>query len=159
MKAFFSLMFAAAMLTACATSPFNTSGRDIAPVDPGQALVRPGSIGATVIWGGRVVGVVNTPEQTELEVLSLPLGFGDRPRREADGGARFVVRHPGFLEPMTYSPGRYITAMGRFSGVESRSVGAFPVDHPVLDSQQLELWPVDTNSSRTNLHLGAGFRF
>ncbi|MEX0915898.1 MAG: Slp family lipoprotein [Wenzhouxiangellaceae bacterium] len=153
-----TIMFAA-LLAGCATSPFDTGGRKPAELGPGQALEQPGSTGASVIWGGRIVGIVNTGDATELEVLALPLGPGDRPRRDADGGARFVIRHPGFLEPMTYAPGRFVTAFGRFAGVESRSVGAFPLDHAVLEAEQIELWPVEPNSSRTNLNLGFGVSF
>lgn len=148
-----------AFMTGCATSPFDIGDHEPAELGPGQALEQPGSIGASVIWGGRIVGIVNTGQVTELEVLALPLGPGDRPRREADGGVRFVIRHPGFLEPMTYAPGRFVTAFGRFSGIESRSVGAFPLDHAVLEAEQIELWPVETNSSRTSLNLGVGVRF
>ncbi len=143
----------------CASSPFDTGGRSVAELQPAEARERPEASGARVIWGGRVVGVVNAGEVTELEVLSLPLGPGDRPRRNRDGGARFVIHHRGFLEPMTYAPGRYVTAFGRFAGIESRQVGEFPLDHPVLQAEQLELWPVETNSSRTELQLGAGIRF
>lgn len=159
MKSIICTMFLLILLTGCATSPFDTGGRDPAELGPGQALERTGSIGADVIWGGRIVGIVNTGDFTELEVLALPLGPGDRPRREADGGARFVIRQPGFLEPMTYAPGRFVTAFGRFAGIESRSVGAFPLDHPVLEAEQIELWPVETNSSRTSLNLGVGVHF
>lgn len=148
----------AAVITACATSPFETGDRHVARLSPAEARERPGQAGATVIWGGRIVGVVNTGRATELEVLSLPLGSGDRPRRQAEGGARFVIRHRGFLDPMIYAPGRHVTALGAFEGVESRSVGAFPVDHPVLASDQLELWPVEPNSSRGNISLGIGIQ-
>jgi outer membrane lipoprotein len=111
-----------------------------------------------VIWGGRVVGIVNAGQFTELEVLALPLRGGDRPDRNADGSARFVIRHAGFLEPMTFSPGRYVTVLGRFVDIESRAVGAFELRHPVVQSEQLELWPVDPNSNRPDLHFGIGVR-
>lgn len=163
MKAVLSAILPAALLIAmlggCASSPFDTQGREPAALGPGEALEQRDASGARVIWGGRIVGIVNRGEATELEVLALPLGPGDRPRREADGGARFVILHPGFLDPMTYAPGRFVTVMGRFSGVESRSVGAFPLDHPVVSAEQLELWPVTPNSSRANLSLGIGVRF
>lgn len=149
----------ALLLGGCAGSPFNTGGREVAELKPGEAREQPEARGANVIWGGRIVGVVNAGERTEIEVLSLPLGSGDRPRRERDGGARFVIHHRGFLEPMTYAPGRHVTAFGRFVGIESRSVGAFPLDHPVLEAEQIELWPVETNSSRGGLELGAHERF
>mgnify|MGYP006273889665 CR=1 FL=1 len=144
--------------TGCATSPFGQAGASARDLGPAQALRQPGRIGETVLWGGRIVGVVNTGEATELEILALPLGPGDRPRRNAEGGARFVIRQAGFLEPMTFAPGRHVTALGEFSGIESRSVGAFPLDHPVLEVRQIELWPVEPNSAYGNVHFGIGVR-
>lgn len=146
-------------LAGCVGSPFNTAGRQVAELSPDEARGRPEARGSSVIWGGRIVGVVNAGERTEIEVLGLPLGPGDRPRRERDGEARFVIHHPGFLEPMLYSPGRHVTAFGRFAGIESRSVGAFRLDHPVLVAEQLELWPVEANSDRAELELGPHERF
>ncbi len=148
----------ALMLSGCVASPFGESGSAAADLGPAQALRQPGRIGETVLWGGRIVGVVNAGESTELEVLALPLGPGHRPRRDAEGGARFVIRHDGFLEPMTFAPGRFVTALGEFSGIESRSVGAFPLDHPALLARQIELWPVEANSSRANVNFGIGVR-
>lgn len=146
------------VLSACVASPFEARKTTVADLDVEQALAEPGRFGASVIWGGRVVGIVNAGQFTELEVLALPLKSGDRPDRSADGSARFVIRHAGFLEPMTFSPGRYVTVLGRFVDIESRSVGAFELRHPVVQSEQLELWPVEPNSSRPDLHFGIGVR-
>jgi outer membrane lipoprotein len=155
-----TLMPVLAMLAVgCAGSPFDTAGREIAELSPDAAADDAGRTGAAVIWGGRIVGIVNTGEATEIEVLSLPLGPGDRPKRDADGGQRFVIVEQGFLEPMTWAPGRYVTALGRFSGIVQRSVGAFDVDHPVLEAEQLELWPVTPNSHRSNVSFGIGVSF
>jgi outer membrane lipoprotein len=154
-----SLPLVALLLAGCASSPFETAGREIQTVSPRAAVDGQARIGATVIWGGRIVGIVNSGDATELEVLSLPLGPGDRPKRSADGGQRFVIRREGFLEPMTWAPGRYVTALGRFSGVVERSVGAFPIDQPLLEADQLELWPVTPNSRRSNVSFGIGISF
>ena len=159
MKSVFSAIFLTLILAACASSPFDTAGGEPAALGPGEALAQRDATGVRVVWGGRIVGIVNRDDATEVEILALPLGPGDRPRREADGGARFVMLHRGFLDPMTYSPGRYVTALGRFTNIESRPVGAFSLDHPVLVAEQIELWPVNPNSSRANLNLGIGVRF
>lgn len=154
MKQLLNMILVVLAIGGCASSPFDTAGREVVDLGPGEARERPDARGASVIWGGRIVGVVNTGERTEIEVLSLPLGPGGRPRRNRDGDVRFVIHHRGFLEPMTYAPGRYVTAFGRFTGVESRSVGEFPLDHPVLEAEQIELWPAETNSQRAELGLG-----
>ena len=146
------------VLGGCVASPFEARQTAVVELDVDRALAEPDRVGATVIWGGRVVGIVNTGEFTELEVLALPLKSGDRPDRNADGSTRFVIRHAGYLEPMTFAPGRFVTVLGRFVGIESRSVGAFPLRHPVVHSEQLELWPIDPNSSRANVHFGFGVR-
>jgi len=142
---------------ACSHSPLREPGVDVADMSPGEALRASDRFGETVIWGGRIVGIVNRGEFTEVEVLSLPLGVGDRPRRSADGGARFVIRHPGFLDPMTFATDRYVTVRGEFVAVEARSVGAFPLEHPVVRSQRLELWPLNSTNGPGNVHFG--FRF
>lgn len=154
-----SILLLGLLLGGCVASPFEAREAAVVDLDVEQALAAPERVGASVIWGGRVVGIVNAGQFTELEVLALPLKSGDRPDRNADGSARFVIRHAGFLEPMTFSPGRYVTVLGRFVDIELRSVGAFELRHPVLQSEQLELWPVEPNSSRPDLHFGIGVRF
>ncbi|MGB0514059.1 MAG: Slp family lipoprotein [Wenzhouxiangellaceae bacterium] len=153
------MMITTALLAGCVASPFDKRGREVSGLTPAEALSRPEARGALVLWGGRVVGVVNAGEQTELEMLALPLRMGDMPDRDADGSVRFVIRHNGFLEPMNFAPGRFVTAMGRFVDVEERSVGAFPLRHAVMESMQLELWPVDPNSNRPNINFGVGVWF
>lgn len=153
----FAWAAAAGLVVGCTASPLREQGLEIAELSPREALRAPDRTGATVVWGGRIVGIINRGEFTEIEVLSLPLGAGDRPRRSADGGARFVIRHPGFLDPMTFSTDRYVSVLGRFTGIEKRSVGAFPLDHPVVQSHKLELWPLTPNNGPANVHFG--FRF
>ncbi len=133
-------------LTGCATSPFDPAAGSAGSLTPNEALSRPDRTGAEVIWGGRVTGIVNAETHTELELVALPLRRDHRPRRNAEDGARFVIRQPGFLEPMTWAPGRVVTAYGRFSGIDMRPVGGVPVRHAVMSAEQIELWPVSPNS-------------
>lgn len=146
----------AGLLAACSTSPFEPEAADVASLGPGDALSAPERTGAEVIWGGRVVGITNAAGYTEIEMLALPLDRSDRPRDRAEGGVRFVIRHPGFLEPMNYAPGRLVTALGRFSGIEPRSVGEFDIDQPVLESRRIELWPDDDSRRDSGLNFGIG---
>lgn len=146
----------ATLFAGCATSPLRDSGVAITDLTPAEALAGPARTGMTVIWGGRVVGVVNQDDRTELELVALPLGPGDRPRRQADEGPRFVIRQPGFLDPMTYAPGRFVTARGRFQGLEQRRAGGLPVQHPVLEAEKLELWPVNTTNTANNVRINSG---
>ncbi|MFU8878082.1 MAG: Slp family lipoprotein, partial [Wenzhouxiangellaceae bacterium] len=81
-----------------------------------------------------------------LEMVALPLRRDHRPRRNAEEGARFVIRQEGFLEPVTWAPGRFVSALGRFTGMDSRPVGGVPVRHAVMEAEQIELWPVNPTS-------------
>lgn len=133
-------------LAGCVSSPFGPAAKSASSLTPGDALSQPDRTGAEVVWGGRVIGIVNTDSHTELELVALPLGRDHRPRRNAEDGARFVIRHPGFLEPMNWAPGRFVTAYGRFSGMDMRPVGGVPLRHAVMTAEQIELWPVTPNS-------------
>jgi len=148
------------VLAGCASSPVADSGTPIAPIGPAHVITESGHEGQTVVWGGRLVGISNLADSTELEIVSLPLDRGDRPRLSAEPGVRFIVRHYGFLEPMQYVPGRHVTVLGEVLGLEERLVGEFIYQQPVLIANQLHLWPADPAQwrSRTNFSVGIGIR-
>ena len=153
-----AIVLAGLLLAGCATSPFETTGANVAAIGPADALSNPDQVGQQVIWGGEIVEVYNLEGFTELEIVARPLDGADRPRRSADGGVRFIIRQAGFLEPMTYTPGRFVTALGTFDSVEMRQVGQFNTDQPVLLSRQIELWPVVEQSPFSNFSVGVGVR-
>ncbi|MBY6203586.1 Slp family lipoprotein [Halomonas denitrificans] len=152
-----ALLAVVLLAAGCATSPFSGAGPVVAkgPADALRGEIAPGE---RVLWGGRIVGVVNASDVTELEILALPLDRADRPRASAEGGVRFVVRYPGFLEPVNYAPGRLLTALGRFTTVETRTVGEFDIEQPVIDARQVELWPVRDPRPQTQFGIGVGIR-
>lgn len=151
---------AAIVLAGCAASPMETGDREVAAHGPAHVLSGEAGPGETVIWGGEIVEVINRAESTELVVVSRPLDRADRPRLEAEGGVRFVAVYPGFLEPVTHAPGRFVTLLGAVDGIEQRHVGEFPVRHPVLAVDQLHLWPADPRQwdQRPRFSIGVGIR-
>jgi len=150
-------LLAALALTGCASSPFSDAGY-VPALGPADALRGDVALGQRMLWGGRIVGISNTADVTELEVLALPLDRVDRPRDAAEGGVRFVVRQAGFLEPVNYAPGRLVTVLGRFDGVVERPVGEFVIEQPVLDARRMELWPMRDARPRTSVGIGIGVR-
>jgi len=146
------------MLSGCASSPFQGIDTEVSAIGPADALNASFRAGEQVIWGGQIVAVNNLENFTELELVALPLDGADRPRRDREAGVRFVIRHPGFLEPMSYSPGRYVTALGVFDAIEPRTVGDFVADQPVMLSQKIELWPIVQRSAFDNVSIGVGVR-
>ncbi|NKI34665.1 hypothetical protein HFP89_05755 [Wenzhouxiangella sp. XN79A] len=152
-----AMLLAAWLLAGCASSPFSDAGY-VPALGPADALRGDVALGQRMLWGGRIVGIANSAEATEIEVLALPLDRSDRPRASAEGGVRFVVRRAGFLEPVNYAPGRLVTVLGRFDGIVERPVGEFLIDQPVLDARRIELWPVNDNRPRTSVGIGIGVR-
>lgn len=145
---------------ACAVSPLDTAGREVSAIGPAHVLDDPARIGETVVWGGRIAEIINLVDATELIVVSYPLDHGDRPRVRAEGGVRFIGLRPGYLEPLNFTPGRFVTVLGHVTGIEKRPVGEFTYDHPVMEVEQLHLWPVDPAAwySRTRIGIGVGIR-
>jgi outer membrane lipoprotein len=152
-----ALLLLALLLAGCASSPFSDAGY-VPALGPADALRGDVALGQRMLWGGRIVGITNTAEATELEVLALPLDRTDRPRASAEGGVRFIVRHPGFLEPVNYAPGRLVTALGRYDGVVERPVGEFMIEQPVIEARRIELWPARDARPRTSVGIGIGVR-
>lgn len=148
------------LLSACAISPIETGGRAVSGTGPAHVLEDPRTVGDTVIWGGKVIAVENFADHTEIQVASLPLDRADRPRINRETGVRFILSHPGYLERLTYAPGRYVTVLGRVDGVDEREVGEYVYEHPVLIAEDLHLWPADTSQwrGRPRFSVGVGVR-
>lgn len=148
------------LLSACATSPVATEADQVQSLGPAHVLDGLSQPGDRVIWGGRIVAVRNLADYTEISVVSYPLDGADRPQFDEEPGVRFLVRQPGFLEPVQYAPGRFLTILGSVSGVEYVEVDEFRLAHPVLEAERVHLWPADAAHwrSRTQFSLGVGIR-
>lgn len=156
-RAFFAAL-GLSMLAACATSPVAPESEAVSPRGPAHVLEEKSRPGDRVIWGGRIVAVRNLADHTELAVVSYPLDRADRPRLAEEPGVRFLVRRSGFLEPVKYAPGRFVTVLGTVAGVEHAEVDEYRLAHPVLAAERIHLWPADASrwQSRTQFSIGLG---
>lgn len=156
------VLLGALLLGACAGAPkFDTQG-----VDPGLAPRQAADLGSAAVgrrvqWGGAVVAVDNLERRTRLEVLAYPLDSRGRPQEDAAPRGRFLLLREGYLEPVDYAPGRLITAVGTVTGIEQGQVGEAPYAYPVLEADQLHLWPPAARYRRQNpqFHFGIGVIF
>ncbi|MEN1727916.1 MAG: Slp family lipoprotein, partial [Pseudomonadota bacterium] len=82
-------------------------------------------------------------ERTILVVASFPLDSSDLPEWTEEAGVRLIAEQGGFLEPLTFAPGRFVTLMGRIDGTEQRAVGEFDYRHPRMLTEEIYLWPAD----------------
>lgn len=151
------LIFSVALwvLAGCAATP----GPDDAAATPNQVLAGDDSSGA-VHWGGQIVSIKNRRDYTLVEVLALPLEGSGRPRVDGKSGGRFIVQRQGFLEPHEYAPDRLLEVRGQLDGFIHGTVGDSPYRYPLVQGEQVVLWPEDaavtTSPIKPRVNFGVG---
>jgi outer membrane lipoprotein len=146
------------LVSACASSPVALDGDAVTTIGPAHVLEGRGAPGDRVIWGGEIVSVRNLADYTEISVVSYPLDGADRPRINAEPGVRFILHQDGFLEPVKYGPGRFVTAIGNIGGTRQVPVDEYVLTQPILKADRIHLWPADTTRwpGRTRFSIGVG---
>lgn len=145
-----------ALLSACATPPFELGERELAPYSPVQALHQDEAQNALVMWGGQIVDTQNFADYSRIEIVSTPLDSAGRPQLEDELGIRFVAEIDGFLEPVLYAPGRYLTVLGHVGEATEVISGEALLRAPLLDAESLHLWPKDQGAWRPDVNFGVG---
>ncbi|MDX1764791.1 MAG: Slp family lipoprotein, partial [bacterium] len=87
--------------------------------------------GAVVAWGGYIYETRNTRDGTYVEIIETPLNYRNRPEAMDETRGRFLLLHPGFAEPARYAPGKAITVVGEFRGMERRRLGEIDYSYPI----------------------------
>ena len=112
--------------------------------------------GRTLLLGGRIIETENYPQKTLIILLQIPLGFGGRPGFEGDSKGRFILSVPGFLDPEIYRRGRRITVAGRVAGKEVRRLDEIQYVYPLIQQEELYLWPAGGVDGETRFRIGFG---
>ena len=145
-------------LAACAPAP-------IYPTPPGTLAAPPFEVArtperyanASVVWGGRVVGVRNLADRSELEILAFPLDRSQRPRTGDSGNGRFIAVMDGFVEPMDYPDGALVTLTGTLAGSRAGRVGEADYVFPLVRVARAHRWTAEElREGRSNVHFGVG---
>lgn len=96
--------------------------------------------GSTFIWGGFIANTAVNDEGTEVLVVQNPLGeYGDVLDTDVSEG-RFVVLHPGELDPMIYDHDRLITVAGTLVGERRVLRKGREYVYPLLKAREIYLW-------------------
>ena len=111
--------------------------------------------GKIVMLGGRILKTKAYPTSSEITVLQLPLDRSNRPKDGDDSEGRFLIRSEQFLDPAIYQPWRLLTVVGKLTGSESRSIGSFEYNYPVVEAIEIKPWPWQRKSS-PSFHFGIG---
>ena len=150
------LLLAVLAVAGCATAP---------PIDPTGARtgLRPYQVAneeapgePVVLWGGMIVAVANRERSTEVELLAYPLDARQRPLLERATEGRFIAVLPGFVEPLDYPEGRFVTLRGRLVGTRAGRIGERDYVYPLVGVQAAHVWPRDFRTDGPRISVGIG---
>lgn len=97
--------------------------------------------GAKVRWGGVISKVENKAEQTWIEIVSRQLSSNGQPRGDSKSSGRFIARFCGFVDPLEYKVGDFLTVAGSLSGKHLALIGEYAYSFPVVTVSAAYLWP------------------
>ncbi|MEI7037815.1 Slp family lipoprotein [Fulvimonas yonginensis] len=145
-------------LAACAPAPIYKASPDAVDAPPFQVAQSPEQFAhRQVIWGGRIVGVTNLADHSEVEILAYPLDRSQRPKANDSGSGRFIAVMPGYVEPLDYPAGGLMTVSGTLSGSRAGKVGEAGYVFPLVQVDQSHVWTADElNKGKNNFHFGVG---
>ena len=113
-------------------------------------------IGETVMFGGRIIEIHNRDGVSELTVLQLPLDRRQRPRAGDQSMGRFLLVTDQFLDPVLYTNGVLVTAVGRLTAVESRQIDQMAYAYPKIEATEIKRWAPDELWGGPRIRFGVG---
>ncbi len=109
-----------------------------------------------VLWGGMLISSSNLENGTQLEVLGYPLHSNQRPNIDESPLGRFLVMEGGYLESVDFTGGRLVTITGSVARTHIGEVGSSQYHYPVINADQIHLWPKQNQSFGSRFHFGFG---
>ncbi len=151
------LLMLAGVVSACAHEPhFNLNEVDSA-LTPATAVRDPAHTREqTVHWGGTIIRTTNLKDSTRIEVLAYPQDDSGLPDTAAKTQGRFILLQSGYIEAADYAPGRLVSVVGKLTQTYPILVGEAQVILPVVQADQLYLWPRNAQRSKMQFHFGLG---
>jgi outer membrane lipoprotein len=144
-----------ALIAGCATAVF----KDAPPsaTTPADIAVAPERYhDAEVIWGGKILDVRNLADATEVDVVAYPMDAAQRPDQNAPTQGRFVIALRGYVEPLDFPAGRFVTLRGRIEGTRVRRIEERDLVLPLVADTTVHLWPVNFPYDRPRVSFGLG---
>lgn len=98
-------------------------------------------VGRMVQFGGIVIRAKRAADQTELEILELPMEAAGVPTTErVRSKGRFLAVREAFLDPATLPAGTPITVIGVVKGSSARPLDESEYRYPVVEIKHLLDW-------------------
>jgi outer membrane lipoprotein len=146
---------ALALLSGCATPVFKDAPPAVAT--PAEIAAEPERYhGADIVWGGKIVDIRNLADTTEVQIVAYPLDGAQRPDQSGPTIGRFVVALPGYVEPLDFPPGRFVTLRGRVDGTRDVRIDEHDLVFPVVNQAMVHLWPANFPYEEPRVHFSLG---
>ncbi|WP_435945359.1 Slp family lipoprotein [Dryocola sp. BD586] len=138
-----STLIATLFLSGCVTVPDAIKGTSATPQ---QNLVQVMSapelyVGQEARFGGRVVNIDNQAGKTRLEIATVSLDEGARPRLGEPSKGRIYADVNGFLDPVDFR-GQLVTVVGPVKGTIEGKVGETPYKFMLMQANGYKRWNV-----------------
>ena len=150
-----SALLVAVLLSACQTTPSIDPDDSASTITPNQ-LTAETDIGQEYAWGGKILQVQNNADSTEITVLAYPMDSNKKPRFSDSSSGRFIAVYPGYLEPIDYSSGNGIIAVGNLSGFRGGKVSGADYRFPLLQVDDLQRYSPRKGVGRIPFSIGVG---
>lgn len=128
----------ALIASACTTIPEQLKG-DYTTLDPEST--GEGDLQTSVRWGGIILETRPEDDHTCFEILSKHLEKSMRPANTDKASGRFIACRPGFYDPEVFEKDREVTVTGKVIYLDSRKVGEYDYNYPIVDIDFISLWP------------------
>ena len=96
--------------------------------------------GKIIRWGGAIAKVENKPDSTVFEMVYYPINGYGRPISGDESMGRYRIRVNGFMDPMVYKIGRFMTFTAELDGLETGLVGEHEYVFPTANVKTYYLW-------------------
>lgn len=155
MKRLLVLVTAALSLGACSIVPEPIQLAEGSPlVSFNQIIDDPSGlsvVGEKARWGGRIVGVQNKQDASEIEVIFFPEASNGKPRTGEESKGRFKAIVPGFVDPLVFEKDRLITIVGDVAAPETGIIGEQNYIYPTLSAMGYYMWKQSTDVEVQNI--------
>ncbi len=141
-------------LASCASIPENIKGNNQPDIQknfisvhnqPGLYTGQQARFGGN---GGKVINVINTKNDTLLEIAVLPLNDSAKPQIDASYQGRILAQQKGFLDPVNYR-NHFVTILGTIQGDESGFINKVPYNFVKVDLQGIQVWHLTESVNTT----------
>ncbi len=139
----FFLLVTAGGVTGCAPVLSKQLRDEAEPQIPFQELLQSPDTykGRVVILGGYILETANDPDGSLLTILQAPLDSRNKPKSPDLTKGRFLLLTRKFLDPEIYSKDRALTVGGKVAGTRQGSLGNRSYVYPVIETEEVYLWP------------------